>query len=135
MRYGPPTQTAALERFVGSLVLARPREPAVGWAVRELETPERRVRDLVAESGMSKRRFVNTFRQNVGLSPKQFQRVRRLRRALHALERGTASAEAALAAGYYDQAHLIHEFQALAGMSPSAYIRRRSGYSGHAAVD
>jgi len=34
-------------------------------------------------------------------------------------------AEVACASGYYDQAHLIHDFQSFAGLTPSAYLAQK----------
>ena len=63
----------------------------------------------------------------MGLTPKRFARVHRLRRVTRALD-GQARADwAAVAArhGYSDQSHLISEFQYLAGVTPAEYLRSR----------
>jgi AraC-like DNA-binding protein len=71
---------------------------------------------------LSHRRFVQLFRRQVGLGPKQLCRVLRLGHALEHAKRGTARwAEVAHAAGYYDQSHLVHELKAVAGMTPTAW--------------
>lgn len=58
------------------------------------------------------------------MSPKTFAKVTRFLRALGAArERGHASwASIAAAAGDYDQAHLIAEFRAIAGVTPQASL-------------
>jgi AraC-like DNA-binding protein len=73
----------------------------------------------------------------VGLTPKQFARVRRFRTVLRRTRRESSQQPhqrvnwALLAAdcGYYDQAHLIKDFQAFAGVCPNAYLRARSEHS------
>ena len=57
------------------------------------------------------------------LAPKLFGRVIRFQRAADLLSRrrDLALADAALSAGFADQAHLSREFVALAGVSPAAY--------------
>jgi len=40
-----------------------------------------------------------------------------------------------VACGYYDQAHLIHEFQQFAGMPPTEYLRRRTEYPHYVYLD
>jgi AraC-like DNA-binding protein len=62
----------------------------------------------------------------VGIGPKEFARVVRFQRAVHlaALERNWA--RIAVDAGYYDQAHLIRDFQDLAGTAPRGFMNRAS---------
>lgn len=76
------------------------------------------------ELGMSERHLRRVFRDAVGVSPKAFARLARFHRALRrASENRHASwASIAAAAGYYDQAHLIDEFRAIAGVTPRALI-------------
>jgi AraC-like DNA-binding protein len=40
-------------------------------------------------------------------------------------------ADLAVTCGYSDQPHLVHEFQAFSGMSPSAYLRHRTAHVNH----
>jgi AraC-like DNA-binding protein len=60
------------------------------------------------------------FHEEVGLAPKQFARVRRFQWALRWLRKGPRVNWAWLAVecGYYDQAHLIKDFQTFAGVCP-----------------
>lgn len=83
------------------------------------------VRDLSRQVGLSERRFIQIFTAQVGLTPKLFSRVQRFQRAC-AMARGRATPDwAGLAAGcgYYDQSHLIRDFQAFAGLSPGRFLR------------
>jgi AraC-like DNA-binding protein len=73
-------------------------------------------------TGISARQLERRFRTAVGLSPKRFARVVRFQNVLAtapSISRG-GWADAALDLGYSDQAHLINEVRALAGMSPTA---------------
>ncbi|MFF8841708.1 helix-turn-helix domain-containing protein [Streptomyces sp. NPDC015127] len=56
-----------------------------------------------------------------GYGPKTLARILRLQRALTLVRRDVPYAEAALAAGCADQAHLAREMRALAGITLSAY--------------
>ena len=76
------------------------------------------VADLAADVGWSRRHLTDRFRAQTGLTPKVMARVLRFRRAVDLLSGGARPAEAATAAGYYDQAHLNREFRALAGCTP-----------------
>jgi AraC-like DNA-binding protein len=84
-----------------------------------------RVREIQRDSGLSHTRFIQLFREHVGLTPKLFCRVRRFRMALDRIQNGMPVNWAALATdcGYYDQAHLIHDFRAFAGLTPAQYQR------------
>lgn len=74
--------------------------------------------------GVSERHLRRVFRETVGVGPKAFAQLTRFHRALRAArEGGHASwASIAIAAGYYDQAHLIAEFRAIAGVTPRALL-------------
>jgi AraC-like DNA-binding protein len=73
---------------------------------RELEVSERRLRDL--------------FGQAVGMSPKPFARLDRVRTVLAGLHRGDL-ARLAVEAGYYDQSHMTAEFRRVMGVPPHAF--------------
>ncbi|GAA0592767.1 helix-turn-helix domain-containing protein [Actinomadura livida] len=80
------------------------------------------VADLAAEVGWSRKHLTNRFREQAGLPPKVMARVLRFQRAVELLSGGTGLADAASAAGYYDQAHLNREFRALSGCTPTELI-------------
>src|SRR5690606_6096023 len=81
-----------------------------------------RVADLQRDSGYSERRFTSLFAQAVGLTPKKYLRIKRLAKVLREISHGhTSLAEVAASNGYADQAHLVHDFRELTGMTPSAY--------------
>ena len=73
---------------------------------------------------VSERHLRRVFRDTVGVSPKTFARLARFRRALRAARKDNHASWAgiAAAAGYYDQAHLIAEFRAIAGVRPQGLL-------------
>ncbi len=83
--------------------------------------PIRQVAELI---GISERRLEREFKQKIGVSPKLFSRIIRFQKLLKSLEGdGTEGLlDKALAFGYYDQAHMVHEFKEFAGKSPTAFI-------------
>jgi AraC-like DNA-binding protein len=90
---------------------------------------EARTRDLAAHLGLSQRHFIKVFSNQVGITPKQFGRVQRFQRAVD-LTRSSSNpdwADIAAACGYFDQSHLIHDFQTFSGLSPTEFHRQRSG--------
>lgn len=82
--------------------------------------------ELAAAVHLSPRQLQRRFSAAVGLSPKQFARVRRIRGALEHLVSETPKSWSAVAAdlGFADQAHLIREFGALAGLTPVEVAER-----------
>jgi AraC-like DNA-binding protein len=111
--------------------LARPlhRHPAVTLALRAFAAAPRApvIAQVADQLSLSHARFIALFRDEVGLSPKQFCRVRRFHRVVQRVggEERPDWAQLALECGYYDQAHLTHDFQQFAGVSPTVYLRRR----------
>jgi AraC-like DNA-binding protein len=131
---GAEARLLLLEHMLLSL-LHRPQShhAAVGHALAAFRRGPRRIADVVDETGMSPRRFIRLFSDEVGLTPKSFCRIRRFQRTVTLLHRAQAVdwAETALACGYCDQSHMIHDFQDFAGLSPANYLARRSEHMNH----
>jgi len=72
--------------------------------------------------GLGIRQFERRFKDAVGISPKLFCRIQRFQRVFHQIEAGGSWVHAALACGYYDQAHLVRDFRAFSGEPPSALL-------------
>ncbi len=80
-----------------------------------------RMRTLAEQVGLSERQLQRRFRQAVGLTPKQFARIRRFRSSVGNMLHDAPNAWGRVAAeqGYADQAHLTREFQDLYGAAPT----------------
>ena len=74
--------------------------------------------------GVSERHLRRVFHDAFGIAPKTFAKLARFHRALGAARGNDRAAWATIAhdAGYYDQAHLIAEFRAIAGAPPRALL-------------
>ncbi|SEO38391.1 transcriptional regulator, AraC family [Duganella sp. CF517] len=83
-----------------------------------------RIDELAGELGVSRQHLAAQFRARVGLSPKLYARICRFRRATAALKAAAAPdwARLALDCGYFDQSHLIHDFQEFAGSAPERFL-------------
>lgn len=102
----------------------------VFWARDRLLAAEPpRIGDLVAEPGISHRRFIDEFRSHVGLTPKRFCRIRRFQQVVAevAARKPIDWADLAYACGYFDQAHFANDFRAFSGLRPSEYLRKAAG--------
>jgi AraC-like DNA-binding protein len=78
--------------------------------------------------GLSHRRVIALFDRHVGLKPKAFHRIERLRRVMHQVqgERRVSWTRVANSSGYFDQAHLINDFRLQTGLTPTEYAAQRS---------
>ncbi|MFE9915486.1 DUF6597 domain-containing transcriptional factor [Micromonospora sp. NPDC005553] len=83
-----------------------------------------RVDDLAARHDVPVRRLQRLFIEYVGVGPKWVIRRYRLQEAVEQATGGPLSwADLAADLGYSDQAHLVRDFTAVAGVSPAAYAR------------
>jgi AraC-like DNA-binding protein len=109
--------------------------PAVVYIAGELDLCHgpARVQAVTGKIGMSQRRLAQLFHEQVGVSPKTFHRVRRFQHTLQRLRgvRQVNWADLAIDCGYYDQAHLSHDFRQIAGMTPSAYLSAATEHLNH----
>lgn len=71
---------------------------------------------------ISERQLRTVFATILGISPKQFATISRVRTVIDRAERRPL-AQVAVEAGYYDQAHLTTEFKALMGVPPAAFAQ------------
>ena len=109
------------EQLLTRLSQNQPARRAVRFAVEQLAEGTRTIAGLADEVGLSHRRFIELFSAEVGLTPQRFRRIGRFQRALSLAAKPCSRrwTEIALEAGYCDQAHLIREFVAFTGFTPS----------------
>lgn len=125
------TRRAQFQVFERYLIGKIPRglvvHPVVEYALREFlkEPCWRAIADVQSETGFSHTRFIQIFRDHVGMTPKLFCRVQRFKAVVRHIEAGIPVrwAELAAACGYFDQAHLIHDFREFSGITPVAYAQ------------
>jgi len=109
-------------------------QPAIAWMAAALDGHHSpRIQEVAEQIGLSRRRLTQLFHEQVGVSPKTFQRVRRFQHTLTRLHglRTVDWAEVALISGYYDQAHMANDFRNIAGMTPSAYLAAATAHLNH----
>jgi len=128
-----------LEQFLLARLAPTPAAyPAVAFALAAFHDVSRRapIAAVVEQIGLSQTRFIQVFRDTVGLTPKQFCRIQRFQQVLRLLDSGgpVRWVDLALACGYCDQAHFIHEFRAFTGLTPSAYLIVRGPQRNHIAL-
>ena len=103
-------------------------------AVRRIVRTEGRVpvENLFAGPGLSGRQIERKFQTLVGFRPKMLARIVRFQRIFKIANPSLAPWSAiAHDCGYYDQAHLIHDFQQFAGENPSAFLLEQTEMSAY----
>jgi AraC-like DNA-binding protein len=130
----PEGKFRVLEAFLREQ-LAKPwrRHPAVSFGIQQLRVAGQSVAKVADKAGISQRSFIQLFNEQVGLPPKRFGRVSRFQKAIQSAHGCSDVDWAALAidCGYYDQAHLIHDFQSFAGITPTTYLQQRTLHLNH----
>jgi len=103
--------------------------PAVQYAVGEIcRSPSTTtLRDVVRQTGYSHKHVITLFERFVGVRPKTFLRIMKFQHIVQSVDKAQTVHWAQIAAdcGYYDQAHLIHDFRLFSGFSPEAYLKMK----------
>lgn len=118
-----------LEQALVARLPDRPRRRgAVSVGLSELDRPGVAVGHVAGELCLSRRRFIEVFTEDVGMTPKRYSMVRRFQRALMMASRPRFAgwSQIALECGYFDQAHLCRDWAELTGMSPSRFLALRA---------
>lgn len=135
----PMTKFRLVERvLLGKLTQAPQPHPAVAYALEQFQCRQtvQTVSTVTDHIGLSDRRFRQLFQERVGLSPKRFLRIQRFQQVLKQVEQETTVdwADIAVTHGYFDQAHLIHDFQTFAGIAPTVYLANSGRHRNHVSI-
>jgi AraC-like DNA-binding protein len=85
------------------------------------------VDELAASAGVSSRQLERRFLREVGIGPKLLARIVRFQQVFRAVEQcDSAWASVAVECGYYDQAHLIRDFNQFARQTPAVLFANQS---------
>ena len=108
-------------RLVRPAKLTRPETANMSFAADALARGVG-ARRVAASLDVSSRHFRRQFRQASGLSPGEFFRITRFRKAIGLARRGMSLAAASYSAGYADQPHFNRESLRLTGRAPRRVI-------------
>ncbi len=112
--------------------------PAVSFAMKEFQRDPGLISSATAAErvNLSQRRFIQLFRDEVGLTPKLFCRVQRFHEVIKKIEKRCEVdwVDIALSCGYFDQSHFNHDFREFSGLSPTEYLELRTDHLGHVLV-
>ncbi len=84
------------------------------------------IRKVADEMGFSDRYLRKVFSLEVGLSPKRYSMITRVTHVVKGVDEGRARdwTDLALSSGYFDQSHMVDDFNNLLGESPEVFINR-----------
>jgi AraC-like DNA-binding protein len=120
-RYG--SRRAAAEPEAGDRYLLQRLRPVMEERHAERLTLD----DLAAPLGLSPFQLIRQFRRATGLTPHAYLTQIRLRVALRHLRAGMPIAEAAVAAGFFDQSALNRHFRRAYGITPRQFVAAQRG--------
>lgn len=91
------------------------------------QKPHLSVGQLAELTGYTRKHLGRRFKEEAGLTIKEYQKINRLRRVRESIsEREHVHwAEVACEHGFYDQSHLIRDFKRYTGHTPTDYLNRR----------
>lgn len=119
---GAQERVRCIEEFLSARLNQSREDILIKKACEELNASNGNypIRSLARDLDITPRSLERRFLSQLGATPKKYARVLRLRNAI--LQRKTLPdwADVACAAGYYDQSHMIRDFQDLYGLSPQS---------------
>lgn len=127
---GPDRAITIVEDALIRVISSRDRKsPIVSQIVQAMDNDTfATVDDYAGLAGLSPRQLRRLFQLELGIGPKRYIRIVRLRRLLSAAHAKVSWADLASKAGFYDQAHLISDFKELVHATPEAFLARRTEY-------
>jgi AraC-like DNA-binding protein len=122
----PEERVRIADEFLLQRALRAPGVDGTSAAAREmlLSGGNLRISPLAGELGMSMRQFERGFMRQVGMRPKLYARIARFEAALDSKAGSSAKSwtDVAHEFGYYDQMHMVHDFEDFTGESPTGTL-------------
>lgn len=118
----------AVEDFLINRIGQHVPDPLVTGALSLIHNSKGNIRitELVRQLHTSQSPLEKKFRSAVGISPKKFASIVRLKHTINQYQSGNSLTKLGYEAGFYDQAHFIKEFKTFAGQAPETFF---SGYT------
>jgi AraC-like DNA-binding protein len=109
--------------FFKQMLALNKSDPITEFAIHQITSQKGliSINDLSNEMGYSRRYLLNKFKDNVGLSPKEFTNIVRFSEVYKGINQNLLK-EDKLYEFYYDQSHYIREFKRYTGLTPGEYV-------------
>ncbi|MEM7735511.1 MAG: helix-turn-helix transcriptional regulator [Deinococcota bacterium] len=123
---GIRARISIVEAFLYKHIAIQPHLAVVKAAVDAVTSTQGHIliADLANHLNMSQRQLERVFKAVVGLTPKTFARIVRLQTAIQQIHNVDSLTSLSYEAGYFDQAHLIHEFRQFTGFTPKMFFQQ-----------
>ena len=89
------------------------------------------IESLASAACFGRKQYERVFSRYIGTTPKKFLRTIRLQHAIYLRSKDASVnlTDLTYISGYYDQSHMINDFQKLTGMTPTQYFSDCEPYS------
>lgn len=118
----PESRVSLVQDFLRGQLVANSDELVIAAVQSLYDQPNLKITCLASQFGISKRQLDRRFMMFTGLTPKKFQTIVRFQRSLGFLQQDLCTT--AHEAGYFDQAHMNHDYQRLISSTPSHVLSR-----------
>jgi len=90
------------------------------------------IQEISEKVNISQRQLERKFAELIGVSPKQYLRLTRIKKVIQMIEHNQSLnlTDIAYYCGYFDQAHFIKDFKHITDQTPSSYINERQKFIG-----
>ena len=88
---------------------------------------QKKISEICCALNVSRQYFHETFKDKIGLAPKAYAKIIRLRHTVDQLYTNTDASQmqVILDSGYFDQAHFISDFQSILQQSPRSFFKEK----------
>ncbi|WP_327145149.1 helix-turn-helix domain-containing protein [Nocardia sp. NBC_01327] len=117
-----PFLESTLPQVLSESATRREHRRLLDSAVAAIDGDATPLRDVATRLAVSERQLRNLFTAGVGVSPKHYARITRVRQVIGAAG-NTPWSDIAVATGYYDQSHLTADFRSLMGVTPDRFFK------------
>lgn len=114
-----------VERFLIKRLRDVPAETILHEALKRIQFAKGaiKIKDVIKDLPVSVDAFEKKFRHLIGVAPKQFAGIVRLRSIIDNYSPDSSLTSAAYEGGYFDQSHFIKDFKAFTGQSPKDFFK------------
>lgn len=114
-----------VEQFLLSKICNGRPDPLITAALQKIHTTKGaiKIKELAGALYISQDAFEKRFRSRVGVSPKQFAYIVKMRSVISGAMEGRSLAAIAFDAGYYDQPHFNKDFKLFTGQTPTEFLK------------
>lgn len=119
---------AIVERFLLSIIYKPKQDTLIANGMQRIYAAKGvvNVKELAAALCSSQDAFEKRFRKVIGISPKQFSSIIRMKSLINEKQGKQKLSDLAFAAGYFDQSHFNKDFKRFTGLSPTDFFRSSS---------